>query len=120
MPDVSAPFGETTIVDLKSYFIDDEANPITVTLTSTFNGGAATSFPTAIFSQPTATTLSINPKDSDFYGETHVITVKIEDGQPLYSTATFNVIIGMITTNSAPTFSSAPPGVSCAYNSAPL
>lgn len=119
MPDVSAPYGETTTLDLKPYIIDDEANPITVSLKSTFEGAAA-SIPTGIFSQPTSTSLSIYPPDSSYNGYNYVITVKIEDGQPLFSTTTFNVNIVKSTSNSVPTFSFIPPDFSCAYNSATL
>jgi hypothetical protein len=79
IPTVSAPYAETTTVDLSTYMIDDEANPITVTFTST-SGTTVSSFPTAIFSQPAPTTLSIYPPASVYKGESHEITVKIGDG----------------------------------------
>jgi hypothetical protein len=79
MPTVSAPYGATTTVNIASYIIDDEGNPITVTLTSTFSG-AVSSFPTTIFSQPTATTISINPPSPGYEGDAYLITVKIADG----------------------------------------
>jgi hypothetical protein len=79
MPTVSAPFAVTTTVNLASYIIDDEGNPITVTLTSTYSG-TVSSFPTPIFSQPTSTTISIYPPSPGYVDEVHVITVKIGDG----------------------------------------
>jgi hypothetical protein len=67
MPTVSAPVSATTNINIGAYIIDDEANPITVTLTSTYSGVVST-FPTPIFSQPTTTTLLIYPPTSTYYG----------------------------------------------------
>lgn len=119
MPTVTAALGVTTTVNIASYIVDDEGNPISVTLTSTLSGVTST-FPSAMFTQPTSTTISINPSSPGNVGETHTITVKIGDGYPLYSTAAFDVNIVKSTSNSAPTFSSAPPAVSRPYSSASL
>lgn len=76
MPTVSAPFGATTTVNLASYIIDDEGNPITVSLTSTLSGTVST-IPSSIFSLPTATSLLINPPSPGYEGNVYIITVKI-------------------------------------------
>jgi hypothetical protein len=79
MPAVTAALSVTTTVNIASYIVDDEGNPISVTLTSTFSG-VTSSFPSAMFTQPTSTTISIIPSSPGNVGETHTITVKIGDG----------------------------------------
>jgi hypothetical protein len=39
-------------MDLSTYFIDDDGDPITLTATYSFNGGAATAIPGGIFTKP--------------------------------------------------------------------
>jgi len=49
---VTAPQNKVTSVDLYSKFIDDDGDPMTLTATYSFNGGAATPIPGGIFTKP--------------------------------------------------------------------
>jgi hypothetical protein len=53
-----------------------------------------------------------------YVGDTYTVTVKIADGQPLFSTTTFLVSV-VKQANSAPTFTSTPPAKVYAYNVVP-
>jgi hypothetical protein len=46
---VTAPQNVLTEMDLSTYFTDDDDDPMTLTSTYTFNGGAATPIPGGIF-----------------------------------------------------------------------
>jgi hypothetical protein len=49
---VTAPQKMLTPMDLTSYFIDDDGDPMTLTATYSFKGGAATPIPGGIFTKP--------------------------------------------------------------------
>jgi hypothetical protein len=42
------------LVDLTTFFVDDDLDPITMSATFSFNGGAATSLPSGIFTVPSS------------------------------------------------------------------
>jgi hypothetical protein len=49
---VTAPQKILTSMDLTSYFIDDDGDPMTLTATYSFNGGTAIAIPGGIFTKP--------------------------------------------------------------------
>lgn len=49
---VTAPQKMLTSMDLTSFFIDDDGDPMTLTATYSINGGAAMAIPGGIFTKP--------------------------------------------------------------------
>jgi hypothetical protein len=59
--DVTAPQNLNTAIDLSNSFADDDGDAITMSVTYSFNGGAATSIPGGIFSILSPFVINVNP-----------------------------------------------------------
>jgi hypothetical protein len=115
IPDVSVAVGSTDSINLSTYYTDDQGHSVILSLTQALSGGgAATDIPSLFFSL-SGTTLSMSPQSGEA-GNTYSVVVSISDGE-LASTDSFLVTV-VKQSNSAPTFSSAPPPISMSYSAA--
>jgi hypothetical protein len=64
--------------DLLRFFVDDDGNPLTMTATSSFAGGAALTLPAGILTLPTWSTVAIAPTQMAEIG-IYLITVTVSD-----------------------------------------
>jgi hypothetical protein len=64
--------------DLSPFFVDDDGNPITMTVTSSFEGGSAVSLPAGILTLPNLFTIAIAPTKMEELG-VYLITVRVSD-----------------------------------------
>jgi hypothetical protein len=64
--------------DLSSFFVDDEGNPLTMTATSSFEGGPSLTLPAGILTLPNWSSVSIAPNQMTDIGK-YLITVTVSD-----------------------------------------
>ena len=83
IPTQTVTIGATSSIYFPMYMVDDEGNSISMQITGTLYGFQYT-VPYSIFKIPTSGVLYMDAKTATV-PETHTITVKIYDGQPLYS-----------------------------------
>jgi hypothetical protein len=65
-------------MNLTSFFIDDDNDPMTMTATYSFNGGVAQAIPGSIFNKTSEFMIEANPKSITNVG-TYTITLNVSD-----------------------------------------
>ena len=73
--------GRTLSVPLASYFIDDDGDILTMTATSSYNGGAAVALPNGILKIPSDFTIDLISTSILDTG-TYTITLTVKDALP--------------------------------------
>ena len=68
LQNINAPLNEATIIDLMSNFTDDDGDPMTLTVTYSFNGGAPLPIPGGIFTMPSLFMIEADPKGPSSVG----------------------------------------------------
>jgi hypothetical protein len=72
------PNNMLTQMDLSTYFIDDDGDPMTLTATYSLNGGAATAIPGGIFTKPSEFMIEANPTSPSHVGA-YTISLTVSD-----------------------------------------
>ncbi len=80
-PNLSMIHGSLLSIPLASYFTDDDGDLITMTATSSFNGGAAVALPSGILTMPSALTIDVISTSISDTG-TYTIMLTVKDALP--------------------------------------
>ena len=103
LPDSQLSLNSIGSYDLSAFFEDDDGNALTMTATSSFAGGKATSLPSGILTLPNWSTVAIAPSHMTEIG-LYLITVTVSDSLAEVSSA-FHISVS----NTPPYFVSAVP-----------
>ena len=103
IPDQVVNLNGVGTYDLSTFFVDDDGNPLTMTATSSFAGGAATTIPIGIITLVNWSTIEISPVLVGDLGS-YVISVTVSD-----SLATITTLFTISVVNTPPFFVSESP-----------
>ncbi len=96
-PSVTMCHTETKLIDLNSYFRDDDGDALTMTAKYSYNGGPNIIIPLGIFTKPTPMSIAVAPTSAENAG-TYVFTLEIKDLEPKILESSLTVTI----TNNGP------------------